>query len=329
MSITLKDFVSFDCLRVHDLSIRPRQTKATYTLEKKDGSSVNNEFIYSYDEAVFKSKNRDDVNIASIMVAQVAMNYGLFCEKIVFEGLYDVTDQRFILDMIENTSREIYVHKLLQPTEFLLATYNQLEVEKPKRYTHAQIEFQTDGYAHLTKAKVDKKPDENKYAILSSGGKDSLLSYGILKEKFDPHPIFINESGRHWFTAYNSYHYFKKNEPNTAKVWCNSDRIFNWMAKQMPFIKPNFQNIRSDQYPIRLWTVSVFLWGVIPIVRKRNIKNIIIGNEYDTSLQLQYKGITHYAGLYDQSKYFDNAYSKYYHKKSWNIYQFLSFTFFV
>jgi len=322
MSVSLDDFVVFDCLRIHKLSVQSRQVKATYTLDKKDGTSVSNELIYSYNEAVFKPANWKDTNTASMMVAQVAMNYGIFCKRILFEGLYDSADQRLIIDMTENTSREIYVHKLLQPTEFLIAPYNQLSVEKKKRYTTAKIEFNTSAYSHLTKSKSYDEPDENKYAILSSGGKDSLLSYGLLKEKFDPSPVFVNESGRHWFTAYNSYHQFEKTEPNTAKVWCNSDRIFNWMVKQMPFIKPNFQNIRSDQYPIRLWTVSVFLWGVIPIAHKRNIKNIIIGNEYDTSLQLQYMGITHYAGLYDQSKFFDNAYSRYYRKKNWDFHQF-------
>jgi hypothetical protein len=113
-----------------------------------------------------------------------------------------------------------------------------------------------------------------------------------------------------------------QNEPNTAKPWCNSDRIFNWMLRQMPFIKENFQNIRADIYPIRLWTVAVFLFGVLPIARKRKAGNILIGNEYDSTLKSVHQGITHYNALYDQSKYFDNALTRYYHKKGWNMYQY-------
>jgi hypothetical protein len=224
--------------------------------------------------------------------------------------------------MFENTSREIYINKLLQPTEFLVAPFNNLQPEKMSKYTFSNIKFDNNSFSHLKKTTKKEETDKNKFAILSSGGKDSLLSYGFLNEHFDAHPIYVNESGRHWFSAYNAYHRFKTIEPNTAKVWCNSDRIFNWMVKQMPFINPNFQNIRSDQYPIRLWTVSVFLWGVIPLMRKRNIKNIIIGNEYDTTLKVKHEGITHYAGLYDQSKYFDNAYSRYYLSKGWSVNQF-------
>ncbi|MDH5414139.1 MAG: hypothetical protein OEW87_08375, partial [Flavobacteriaceae bacterium] len=96
----------------------------------------------------------------------------------------------------------------------------------------------------------------------------------------------------------------------------------NWMVKQMPFIKENFQNIRADIYPIRLWTVAVFLFGVLPIARKRNIGNILIGNEYDTTVKGNYEGISHYNALYDQSKYFDNALTRYYRKKGWNMYQY-------
>ncbi|MCB0551230.1 MAG: hypothetical protein KDD19_26910, partial [Phaeodactylibacter sp.] len=65
------------------------------------------------------------------------------------------------------------------------------------------------------------------YCVLSSGGKDSLLGYALLKELGkEVHPIFGNESGRHWFTAVNGYRYQKATEPNTSKVWMNSDRLF-------------------------------------------------------------------------------------------------------
>ncbi len=68
--------------------------------------------------------------------------------------------------------------------------------------------------------------------------------------------------------------------------------------------------------------MAVFLFGVLPIARKKGIGNILIGDEYDTTVVSSLKGITHYNGLYDQSKYFDNALTRYYRSKGWNIYQF-------
>lgn len=106
------------------------------------------------------------------------------------------------------------------------------------------------------------------------------------------------------------------------KVWCNSDRVFNWMLKQFKFIRKDYANIRSDMYPIRLWTVAVFLFGVLPVALKKDLGNIIIGDEYDTTVKKTTNGISHYSALYDQSKYFDNALTRYYQKKNWNLYQY-------
>lgn len=320
--ISASALVVFPKLSVHDITVEPKRVKATYMIVKEDGSHVSNELIYSYDKVYFDGKNAEDVNLASMMLAQVALNYGLFFETIQFDGLYEEVDKSFLRDMMENTSREILVNKFLHKNEFLKPPFDTLQTEKHKRYTTAKIEFINTRYAPL---KVERKPietDKNRYAILSSGGKDSLLTYGIIKEIGEAHPVFINESGRHWFTAVNSHKYYKEIEPNTAKPWCNSDRIFNWMVKQMPFIKENFQNIRADIYPIRLWTVAVFLFGTLPIVRKRHIGNVLIGNEYDTTVKGNHGGISHYNSLYDQSKYFDNALTRYYRKKGWDLYQY-------
>ncbi|NNK12116.1 MAG: hypothetical protein HKP08_12300 [Flavobacteriaceae bacterium] len=318
----ISDLVVFRQLLVHELIVEPKRVKATYTVVHKDGSSPENQLIYSYDSTYFdKSKGRD-VNLASMMLAQLALNYGLFCEEIVFDGLFDEVDQRFLKDMMENTAREILVLKFYHKNEFLKSPFDKLEHEKRTAYSAAKLIFKNTRFSTLSLEKTNLALSDDDHVILSSGGKDSLLTYGIIKELGVPHPVFINESGRHWFTAVNAHHYYKKVEPNTVKPWCNSDRIFNWMVKQMPFIKENFQNIRADIYPIRLWTVAVFLFGTLPVAMKRSAGNILIGNEYDTTVKGNFKGITHYHGLYDQSKYFDNALTRYYKRKGWNFKQY-------
>ncbi|MEQ9286205.1 MAG: creatininase family protein [Cyclobacteriaceae bacterium] len=321
--IGLREFVTFRQLKAGPVVLEAKRVKVPYTLTMHDGATVSNELIYTYSEKVFDKNRQEDVNLASMMGVQVAMNYGLFCEEMVFDGIFDDADQRFILDMVENTSREIYVNKLLVPNEFLKQGYEKVKVEKFKRYTAAKIFFTNTDF----KAEEDtwnlSPTGKEEYVILSSGGKDSLLSYGVIKDLgHGAHPVFINESGRHWFTAINAFKHMEGIEPNTSRVWCNSDRVFNWMLRQMPFIRENFADIRADIYPIRLWTVAVFLFGVLPIARKRKVGNILIGDEYDTTLKLNHEGITHYGGLYDQSKYFDNALTRYYMKKGWGIHQF-------
>ena len=318
----LDSFKVLDKLTIQNIHIEPRKVKAVYRVKKFSGETTSFELIYSYEQPFFNKKNPEDANLASMMLAQVALNYGLFFNAIEFDGLYDAGDRQFLSDMMENTSREILTNKLLVKNEFIKPPYNELKPEKRERYTQAELIFSNSQFEGYTLKRKEAEPDFNKYAILSSGGKDSLLTYGIIKEIGEPYPVFINEAGRHWFTAINSHRYYKDTEPNTLKPWCNSDRLFNWMLKQLPFIREDYASIRADIYPVRLWTVAVFLFGVLPIARKKGIGNILIGDEYDTTVKGNLHGISHYNGLYDQSKYFDNALTRYYRKKGWNINQF-------
>lgn len=320
--MTQHDLIVFEALKVHQLVVEPKRVKATYTIIHFDGSETSNDLIYSYNDPYFEIKEAVDVNLASMMVAQVALNYGLFCKTLIFDGLYDAHDRRFLRDMLENTCREILVNKFMAKNEFLKPPFDSIEIQQSAKYSAAEVVFENAAFENLVIPNEKAVTRDDAFAILSSGGKDSLLTYGLVKEIGEAHPVFVNESGRHWFTAINAYQHFVKIEPNTAKPWCNSDRIFNWMLRQMPFIKPNFQNIRADIYPIRLWTVAVFLFGVLPIARKRRVGHILIGNEFDTTVRSTLKGVSHYNALYDQSKYFDNALTRYYHKKGWNIAQY-------
>ncbi len=318
----LSQLMVFQRLEVGPVKLEPRRMVAPYRLLQK-GKEDTSEFIYSYEEDVFDPSDPACQNLASMMAAQVALNYGLFCQSMVLKGLFDDKDRRFILDMAENTAREIYVNKFLEPNPFLVGYAAGLPVEKRKNYLRAAIEFQHVGPGRHKPGWQLWTTDRQRHCILSSGGKDSLLSFGLLDEiGRETHPVFVNESGRHWFTALNAYRHFKEKVPNTARVWVNSDRLFAWMLRQMPFIRQDFPSIRSDEYPIRLWTVAVFLFGALPLVRKRGIGRIIIGDEHDTTNRTSRQGITHYDGLYDQSRYFDEALSRYYMQKGWATSQF-------
>jgi hypothetical protein len=314
--------LAFDRLEIGPVKVERKRLSTPYRLFY-NGTEDRIDLIYTYEEAVFDPADPAGHNLAAMVGAQVAFNYGLFCKKIVFRDAFDNADIRFIRDMMENTSREIYVKKFLEPNHYLIGEAAHLPMEKKPRYLEAELEFPA-AVREKDRAHWDFWPTESRrHAILSSGGKDSLVSYGLLDEiGCETHPIYINESGRHWFTALNAYNYFKENVPNTARVWTNSDRVFNWMLRHLPFIRPDYANIRSDEYAVRLWTVAVFSFGALPLMRKRGIGRLLIGDEFDTTRRANHNGITHYDGLYDQSSYFDNALSRYYLRKGWNISQF-------
>lgn len=326
MPDTFETLLVFDELRVGPVKLTANRLMAPYTVIG-DGLRDTFELIYRFEEAVFDSGDAVSQNLAAMIAAQVALNYGLFCRKLVFHGLFDDPDRRFLRAMAENTAREIYVKKFLEPNVFITGAASALVAEKHQDYCQAQLEFPDAPHGRQAPEWSLWPMRSDRFAVLSSGGKDSLLTYGLMAETMEKlqgevHPIFVNESGRHWFTALNAYRHFQANVPHTARVWVNSDRLFNWMLRHMPFVRKDFADVRSDEYPIRLWTVAVFLFGVLPLMRKRHLGCLLVGDEYDTTVRRRHKGILHYDGLYDQSIHFDSALSRYFLQKGWAIHQF-------
>ncbi|MGB5814758.1 MAG: creatininase family protein [Thermoanaerobaculia bacterium] len=305
-------------LEVGPAEISPDQVTTPYRVTRS-GQTHETKLVFRYEEPVFDLDDPGSLNLANLIGAQLALNYGLFCRELVFRGHFDAADQKFLLDMLANTAREIYVKKFLEPNPFLSAGVADLPVEKRDSYVRADIRFDAEDLSAVTPDWIGA-PD--RYAILSSGGKDSLLTFGLLRELGqDVHPVFVNESGRHWFTAVNAHREFRRSVPSSSRVWTNSDRLFGWMLRQLPFVRTDFHRLRSDEYPIRLWTVAVFLFGALPLARKRGVGRLLIGDEYDTTVRASYQGISHYDGLYDQSRFFDHALTRYYAAKGWAVTQ--------
>ena len=113
-SDALSRLVVFDRLEVGPPKIEKHRIITPYRLFRKN-KEERFRLIYTYQENVFDPKEPESQNLASMITSQVALNYGLFCDKIIFHGVFDLTDQRFLRDMAENTSREIYVKKFLEP----------------------------------------------------------------------------------------------------------------------------------------------------------------------------------------------------------------------
>ncbi len=337
---------AFDRLEVGPVRLEPRRLSAPYTVVR-GRSRETTELLYRYEEDVFEPDARADLNLASLIAAQVALNYGLFADEILLHGPLDGADRSFLAAMAENTAREIYVKKFLEPNPFLAGPAASLPPVRPERYLRARLTFPggsgTPDREAASPDQEDASPDQEDaspergdwgeaaeedpgpvpHAVLASGGKDSLLTQGLLEEiGLAPLAAFVNESGRHWYTAMNAHRHLAATRPErTARVWTSSDRVFAWMLGRLPMVRPDFARLRSDEYPIRLWTVAVFLFGVLPVLRRRGVRRVLVGDEYDTSRRLRHRGIPHYDGLYDQSTWFDAALSRFYRRKGWPLRQ--------
>jgi hypothetical protein len=311
-------------LNVGPTRLEPRRVVTPYTLAT-DGGTVSTSLMYTYERDVFDPDDPASQNLASVIGAQVALNYGLFADEIRFLGPFDAVDRKFLKGMAENTAREIAVKKFLEPNPFLVDPAANLPLVRRERYCRAHIEFvdEPPRAAEMLRGRAERwRADSSRYAILSSGGKESLLTYGLLDEVgCETYPIFLNESGRHWLTARNGYRHLVQCHTGTARVWTNCDRVFSWFLRQLPFVRQDFANVRCDEYPIRLWTVAVFLFGALPLLRLNQTGCLLIGDEYDTTRKANHRGIPHYDGLFDQSVYFDRALTRYFRRKGYRIRQ--------
>jgi len=309
-----------DRLTVGPVKLEPLRLVMPYVVEQ-GGQRTERELTYRYERDVFDPSSIADRNLASLVGVQVALNYGLFCREMVFVGPFDRHDRRFIEEYTAHTAREIFAIKFVESNPFLAPEVRNLPPDRRDTWLRARIRFEGERLPAGRAAWPDTDP--SKHAVLSSGGKDSLLSYGLLAEAGrEVHPVFVNESGRHWFTALNAYRHFSASEPNTARVWTDADRLFNAMLKHLPFVRKDWHSVRADIYPVRLWTVAVFLFGALPLLRARNIGHLHIGSEFDTTERARRGGVTHYSGLYDQSRWFDQAMSRWFRRKGWNVWQY-------
>ena len=308
-----------DRLEVGPVSLEPRKVSAPYVVWQGD-HRAETDLAYKFECDVFDPDDPVARNLGTMVVAQAALNYGLFCDQIVVHGPLDAADGAFLRDMLENTNREILVHKLLMPNPFLVPGHVEISIDQAASVTGGDLVL--PGLERGGQGGTVWADGVGRVAVLSSGGKESLLSFGLLREiGHEVHPVYINESGRHWYTALNAHRGFRETVPTTQRVWTNVDRLYNWMLRHLPFVRQDFATLRADQYPIRLWTVAGLVFGALPLLRARGIGRLVVGDEFDTSLRESFHGLSHYGGLYDQSRWFDAALTRYYSKKGWGVEQ--------
>nr|MBA2320885.1 creatininase family protein [Deltaproteobacteria bacterium] len=324
----LADLAVLGTLEVGPPRLTARSLTVPYRISGRVSGEQATELRFRYHEDVFAPEDPSDRNLAAFLGAQLALNYGLFADRIVLRGLFDAADRSFLEVHLENTSREITANKLYSGHNvFLRPPADTLVPEVLERYSRATLVFPdaTDAAPRTEVRSGSAFPAP--VAVLASGGKDSLLTQGLLEELgCDVHALFVNESGRHWLTALEGWRHLSATRPDrTARVWTDCDRVFNWFNRRLPFIRPDFQRVRADHYPLRLWTVAIFLTAVLPLVRVRGLERIFVGDEFDTTRieTLRWPGgeLQHYDGVYDQSRFFDTVFTSWYATKGWDLHQ--------
>ena len=318
MNNRASNLVCLSSILLEEPTIEKNIARTEIVLKKLNGKESRFQITNKYENEL-KSDHLPFLRMAFCMPL---LNYGLFSEKIMLNFPVSKADLDILNDLNVVFSRDIFVNKIADGTNpYILPEYfpkeNQIKTEDgdPK----AKI---------ITKKITSDIPlsdsmDPMRCGILSSGGKDSLLTYGLLKELgAKVYPIYVNESGGHWKTALSAYRYHKKTDKNTKRVWTNVDRFYLFMLDNLKFIRPDHRKIWADSYPIRLCIFPFYVFSLLPIFVDEGIGNLLLGSEFDDlRYETLYKGIKHYFGVYDQHQDYDVRMNEWYAKRIPRLYQ--------
>jgi hypothetical protein len=306
------DFTCFSSIDLSEPSLLGKTAKSEVKLHKINGDVNKFTLIIKYEDNI-QENHRQILRMAFIMPL---LNYGLFSKKFNLDFALTNADVNLLNELNKVFSRDIFINKMLQRRanyilpKFILDEKNvKPEDANPKAKIRCAKTTQDE--------KVTKKMDISKCGVLSSGGKESLLTYGMLREiGCTVFPLYVNESGGHWRTALPAYKFHKEIDPKTQRIWTNVDRFYNFMLDNLKFIRNDHRKIRADTYPIRLCIFPYYVFALLPIFADNEIGNLLIGSEFDDLRNSpKYCGIKHYYGIYDQHQDYDIVMNKWYSKR--------------
>ncbi len=306
------DIQCFKSIEVSNPEIKKMAVQTNVTCRTVNGENHCFSLLAKYEESL----SEDYLPILRLASAMPILNYGLFTKKIKLNYALSESDLSLLKDLLDIFSKDIFINKLIRrKNPYILPEF--LLTEKDATEENARP------LAVLSRSSVEEdyllcsEFDENSCGVLSSGGKESLLTYALLKEmKAKVYPLYVNESGGHWKTAIPAYRNHVDCDSNTGKVWVNVDRFYTFMLDHMKIIRPDHRKVWSDTYPIRLCIFPVYVFYLLPIFCSKKIGNLLIGSEFDDPrISPFYSGIKHYYGVYDQTQEFDLRMEKWYEKR--------------
>lgn len=302
----------FNSVAICDPEINGKAVSTRITCESVDGECHAFALLAKYE----KSLSVEHLALLRVASATPILNYGLFTKEIILKYSISESDFSLLKDLLDIFSRDIFINKLIRRKNPYVLPEFRLSDEDATEENSKPLASLIPA-AVIEDSQLCSGLDENSCGVLSSGGKESLLTYAMLKEVgAKVYPLYVNESGGHWRTALPAYRHHVTSEPNTGKVWINMDRLYTFMLDRMRIIRPDHRQVWSDTYPIRLCIFPVYVFYLLPIFLSKKIGNLLIGSEFDDPrISPFYKGIKHFYGVYDQTQDFDLRMEKWYQKR--------------
>ncbi len=297
-------YVSIDKIVIKDPEISKGKIKIQYLVDDEP-----KDILIKYSVPI--DIDKEDARLISI---SPLVNYSLFTSEIRAEFPINKEDYDFFNEMMKINSVEVYINKLIKRPEFFKKSYIPKEAIREDAEYIPKMNFSINNYNKSIKG-------DGSVAILSSGGKESLLTYGIMKEIGSKvFPIYVNESGGHWKTAKMAYDYMSSSDINTKKVWTTVDRFYRKMNEKVSILNEKALKMWSDTYPIQLFIFPVYIFHILPFIRSFKISYVMKGDEFDDPRNIRpFNEIKHFYGIYDQTQEFDRRITSYFKSKNYDV----------
>lgn len=283
----------------------------------RDLSGRRAEFVLraKYDRSLGERPD-DLLPLFRLAAAMPVLNYGLFADEIRLRFPVSRADASLLSELLAIFSRDIFINKFVRRQNPYLRPGVAPTPEEVTRENARPRALIVAGDV-VPDAPVASGFDGNACGVLSSGGKESLLTAAMLEEiGAAVHPLYINESGGHWTTARTAYRHDARTNRRTRRVWTNVDRFYTFMLDHLRIIRPDHRRIWNDTYPVRLCIFPVYIFFLLPLFCRESIGNLLLGSEFDDPRASSlFRGIRHYFGVYDQHQDFDRRMQRWYERR--------------
>ncbi|MEM0155755.1 MAG: metal-binding protein [Thermoplasmataceae archaeon] len=296
--------ISFDRISISRPEITGKSIRGKISVTS-DNLTESFTIIFTYSESM-----KLDERIAGLILTMPAINFTYFARELHLDFPITEEDRSLLETFLKVNAREIFINKICRRRyEFIRKEY----IPGEEDINEHNADGITVLIAGTTRKRYDVHPVPGNAVVLSSGGKESLLSYGMMKEIGSRvFSFFFNESGGHWITAKTSYDYFSSHFPDTVKVWSNVDRFYKFMQRRVRILDQMAITRWADTYPIQLFIFPVYVFSLLPIVINHGISTILLGDEFDDPRDMpDFHGMKHYFGVFDQSTDFNRIMSDY------------------
>ncbi len=312
------DLLYFSSINLSKTHIQKNRAETHVTIKKIHGNTKKFTLMITYKEPL----TSHDIPLLNLAFCMPLLNYGLFTQQFALDFPLNHADLTLLTELNTIFNKDILVNKIIKNKTPYFLTEKLPKINKTN-LNNTPLKTPIKPSKITEDEQITENMEQHTCGVLSSGGKESLLTYCILKEMgYTVYPLYVNESGGHWRTALSAYRYHKKTEPNTQRIWTNVDRFYNFMLDNLEFIRPDHRELQGEAYPIRTCIFPYYVFSLLPLFVKNGIGNLLIGSEFDDlDTNSHYNGIPHYYGVFDQHQDYDTIMNTWYQQRIPDLYQ--------